>query len=367
MIINSLKSNKSLGEDEINSELLKLAGPRLAIQIQKLIKNSIHHLKAATYTLNLTTQVDVLGILVLYNSTIKIVCPKIVNFPENLSQTLTVHYGANDNLICKDGDVLKRHGDVETLTSYDISRIHDNMYQARSHILPYLPKSISDVHDAVASISVRAGGEKFKNSVYLYKDQSSEISKFLKYVFGLPFLHPDEVENAFVFDLMSCRVSNNSDILKFAIYLMDNYVMNYALFPPRVRAELSNSMLRTTNSCEAFHSKFNSMFYSSHPNIFQFTEMIKNLQCDVYIKIKSSVQLSKTTREKHLFLSQNLNAYKNRQISRFEFIKTLLPYIYQTCIKLEGHNLCPLKKTEGHNSCNPKKTEGHNSCNLKNT
>lgn len=39
MIINSLKNNKSPGEDNINAELLKLAGPHLAIQIQKLIKS----------------------------------------------------------------------------------------------------------------------------------------------------------------------------------------------------------------------------------------------------------------------------------------------------------------------------------------
>jgi len=174
--------------------------------------------------------------------------------------------------------------------------------------------------------SVRDGGVKFKNSVWVsaeYKDQSSEKSKFLKHVFGLPFLSPDEVENAFVFDLMSCDVSNNSEVLKFATYLMDNHVTNYSLFPPRAWAESSNSMLRTTNSCEAFHSKFNSMVYSSHPKIFQFIEVIKNLQCDVYIKIRSDGQLSKTTLEKHLFLSQKLNAYNNGEISRFEFIKTV--------------------------------------------
>jgi len=129
----------------------------------------------------------------------------------------------------------------------------------------------------------------------------------------LPFISPDEVENAFVFDLMSCDDSNNFEVLKFDTYLMDNYVMNYALFLPRVWAESSNSILRTTNSCEAFHSKFNSMFYSSHPNIFQFVEVIKNLQCEVYIKIRSNGQLSKTTQEKHLFLSQKLNAYNNGQ------------------------------------------------------
>jgi hypothetical protein len=42
-----------------------------------------------------------------------------------------------------------------------------------------------------------------------YKDQSSEISKFLEYIFDLPFLYPDEVENV-------CNVSNNSEVLKFA-------------------------------------------------------------------------------------------------------------------------------------------------------
>lgn len=39
MIINSLKNNKWPGEDNINAELLKLAGSHLAIQIQKLIKS----------------------------------------------------------------------------------------------------------------------------------------------------------------------------------------------------------------------------------------------------------------------------------------------------------------------------------------
>jgi hypothetical protein len=63
-----------------------------------------------------------------------------------------------------------------------------------------------------------------------YKDQFLEISKFLKYFLGLPFFDPDEVENAFLFNLMSCNVSNNSEVLKFATYLMDNYVMNYAVF-----------------------------------------------------------------------------------------------------------------------------------------
>jgi len=38
-IINSLKNNKSPGEDNINSELLKLAGAPLVTQIQQLIRS----------------------------------------------------------------------------------------------------------------------------------------------------------------------------------------------------------------------------------------------------------------------------------------------------------------------------------------
>lgn len=39
MIINFLKNNKAPGEYNNNTELLKLAGPYLATQIQKLIGN----------------------------------------------------------------------------------------------------------------------------------------------------------------------------------------------------------------------------------------------------------------------------------------------------------------------------------------
>jgi len=47
--------------------------------------------------------------------------------------------------------------------------------------------------------------------------------------------------------------------------------------------------MRTTNACESFHSKLNGMFYSSYSNIFQFVELLKNVQTDInYIKIQSS-------------------------------------------------------------------------------
>jgi len=48
-----------------------------------------------------------------------------------------------------------RKEDVETLTSYDVSRIRDNnMYQSRAHILPKLPKSNFDIHEIIQNLQI---------------------------------------------------------------------------------------------------------------------------------------------------------------------------------------------------------------------
>jgi hypothetical protein len=56
----------------------------------------------------------------------------------------------------------------------------------------------------------------------------------------MPLLDPDDVENSVVFDLKLCNVFNNSEVLKLVIHLTDNYVMNYAVFPLRSKAESSS-------------------------------------------------------------------------------------------------------------------------------
>lgn len=43
---------------------------------------------------------------------------------------------------------------METLTSYDVSRIRDIKYQTRSHILPKLPKSIFDVDEIIENLQI---------------------------------------------------------------------------------------------------------------------------------------------------------------------------------------------------------------------
>jgi AAA+ ATPase superfamily predicted ATPase len=81
--------------------------------------------------------------------------------------------------------------------------------------------------------------------------------------------------------------------MPFVTFFKKNYILQNNKFPPSICAEFSNSLMRTTNACESFHSKLNSMFYSSYSNIFQFLEVLKNIQIDVYIKRRSSNQTQK--------------------------------------------------------------------------
>jgi hypothetical protein len=68
---------------------------------------------------------------------------------------------------------------------------------------------------AVVSVSVIVGGEKFKNSInriLILRDKQFFNNTFLVCHFST------QVENAFLFDLMSCDVSNNYEILRFTTY-----------------------------------------------------------------------------------------------------------------------------------------------------
>ncbi|KAJ4434418.1 hypothetical protein ANN_22980 [Periplaneta americana] len=72
-------------------------------------------------------------------------------------------------------------------------------------------------------------------------------------IFGLIYLDPIEVDTSFVDDFMSCQPTEGS---RFSDYLVDTYISDSALFPPQMWASESTESQRTTNACEAFHSKF---------------------------------------------------------------------------------------------------------------
>lgn len=63
----------------------------------------------------------------------------------------------------------------------------------------------------------------------------SEGGKWLRYVFGLPFLSPHEVHDAFISDLVPIRPQCTA-LAKFTQYLLNNYINDDARYPPTIWA-----------------------------------------------------------------------------------------------------------------------------------
>lgn len=164
-----------------------------------------------------------------------------------------------------------------------------------------------------------------------YKDENSTIGKWLRYVFGLPFLDPSEVGNSFAFDFAEIQPQDER-VSRFADYLVDNYINEEAVFPPSLWSELSDSLERSTNACESFHAKFNASFYSNHPTIFTFIETLKQFQTDTYIKIQSLHETSRirdpAVRRRKQCIGSQIEKYKNGYTSRFDFVKCI-SYFYK--------------------------------------
>jgi len=93
----------------------------------------------------------------------------------------------------------------------------------------------------------------------------TEIGLFLKNIFGLPLLNEEDVENCIIEDFISI-MPKHEKLDEFIDYLMENYIDSGAKFPISMWAEMSSSSERTTNACESFHSKYNSLFYTHHPD-----------------------------------------------------------------------------------------------------
>lgn len=157
-----------------------------------------------------------------------------------------------------------------------------------------------------------------------YKDCESETGKWLKYLFGLPYLNPTEVGDAFVFDFVEIQPKDDR-ISKLSDYLVDTYLNEDSDFPPSMWAAASASAERTTNACESFHAHFNESFYNKHPHIFQFLEVLGRFQTNTYIAIQSMHE-KREIRNSHVkkrmeFISKKLEEYRQNPQQRFHFVK----------------------------------------------
>lgn len=160
-----------------------------------------------------------------------------------------------------------------------------------------------------------------------YRNHNSIVGNYLKLYFGLQFLDASEVLSMFNTELYYLIPANVQSIHMFRNYLMDNYIGDNSRFPPKIWASNSNFIYRTTNSCESFHSRFNKSFYNSHPNIFQFTNVLLSFQNDIYVKIRTANSYTKKMRKetcnKLTYVNNQITLYKEQQISRYSFVKSV--------------------------------------------
>lgn len=157
-----------------------------------------------------------------------------------------------------------------------------------------------------------------------YKE-NTEIGYFLKHLFGLSYLSPEDVGDCFAIDFAAIQPESNN-LTAFADYLIDHYIGEESTFPPHVWANKTASNHCTTNACESFHSKFNAFFYTAHPNIFQFLQILKDCQKDVYIKLNSvnlKKHLRRVVKEKKDFIEKKILEFESGRITRFQYVKAV--------------------------------------------
>lgn len=149
----------------------------------------------------------------------------------------------------------------------------------------------------------------------------TENGKWLKMFFGLPFLEPNQVIDAFCF-LESTR-PQDMRLQLFSDYVRDNYIL-LCQFPPEMwAAPPQEQHIRSTNACESFHSHFRQEFYRAHPNIHIFIETLRLIQAETYIKLKGpfSREISHEELEKIDYLLLAYSALRNNDISMEKYLK----------------------------------------------
>ncbi|KAF0747205.1 Uncharacterized protein FWK35_00020124, partial [Aphis craccivora] len=134
-----------------------------------------------------------------------------------------------------------------------------------------------------------------------FKDNTSEIGKFLKLFFGLPLLLPEDVEDCFYNDLMAIKPCCPK-LDQFFDYVHDTHIMPDSIFPPKIWARFDKNIDRTTNCCESFHSKLNKEFT---------------------IRSNNTRKLTSKQQKNNKYLENCMTDYINEKIKRIEYVKKL--------------------------------------------
>jgi len=119
-----------------------------------------------------------------------------------------------------------------------------------------------------------------------YGKKDSEVSQFLKKIFGLSLFPPAEVCYCFVLEFLTNFLKDKL-VKEFCNYLLENYIDADSTFPLPVWPECTASSLRTTKACESFHTHFNALFCRARHNNLVLVSALQKIQNETYIKMRS--------------------------------------------------------------------------------
>lgn len=152
----------------------------------------------------------------------------------------------------------------------------------------------------------------------------TECGKFLKQFFGISYLPPDEVEEAFLYFVQTVPVDKR--LADFLEYMAKTYIGPRSRFPPYLWASSPAYQPRTTNGAESFHRHLKDQFVSPHPSVHLVVEVLKKLQTETYVKCNAlsvNAKKRKNQHDKEAKILQHWQQYTCDEISRTQYIKAV--------------------------------------------
>ena len=159
-----------------------------------------------------------------------------------------------------------------------------------------------------------------------YEDKDSDVHFWLRILFGLPFLRPDQVPGFFMIDIASVSPLDSRTEL-FEQYLLKHYIEGKD-FPPSLWASDEIDRPRTTNCCESFHKYFQDIMNGHNPNIFKFLHKLDSLQVLTQMKL-NAIEQGKPAKKRQKKLKKESHwdkvskQYKEGKITKFECVKQM--------------------------------------------
>lgn len=159
-----------------------------------------------------------------------------------------------------------------------------------------------------------------------YEQRDTEISNWLRLLFGLCCLPPSEVEDFFCFNIVAVAPRNDS-IESLLDYILKTYILPSGQFPPQLWASQEVSS-RTTNCCESFHFHFGQHFRSPSPNIFTFIRQLENFHILTKLKINAAqsnhrAEPKKSEKDKRQHWEETVEKYNSGNIDQTTYVKRM--------------------------------------------